>query len=248
VQDLHSAQFPKAAPTPQQAPRRPHPVSRILTWPFRWFWRVKYGLAFLLILAGSILMIPSESARQSTQDFRYDANSSMLAGIPKRDAALVLGAGVLPDHTPTEYLKHRIETAVGLYKAGRVGALIMSGDNSSGHYDEPTSMKAYAVKLGVPADDIVLDYAGYNTYDSCYRAKSVFQQSSLTVVTQGYHLPRAVLTCRKQGIDAIGVAAVRTGRDYTASYIVREHIATAKAYAQFILKPQPTVAGPPEHL
>ncbi len=148
---------------------------------------------------------------------------------------------MLPDGMPTPYLENRIETAAGLYTAGRVGMLVMSGDNRSAHYNEPMVMKAYAVKLGIPADKIIMDPAGFNTYASCYRARAVFQIKNAVVVTQGYHLPRAVMTCRAQGIDAIGVAAKHTGRDWTVNYIVREQLATAVSLARSVLKPQPTV-------
>lgn len=215
----------------------------LLSWPVRWpfvfLWREKWRLICLALLAFMLLLIPSESARGSTKDARFDANSTQMRLIPERDIALVLGAGVLPDHTPTASLKLRIETAVDLYKAGRVKNLLMSGDNSDSNYNEPTSMKAYAVSLGVDAAVIGIDPGGFSTYNSCYRAHAVYNLSSVTVVTQGYHLPRAVMTCAQIGIDTIGVAAKRTGRDYTATYIVREHFATAKAYTKILLQPKP---------
>jgi vancomycin permeability regulator SanA len=138
-------------------------------------------------------------------------------------------------------LEARVKTAVELYKAGKVHFLLMSGDNSNSHYNEPVVMGELAQSLGVREGDIVLDYAGFNTYDSCYRAKHLFKQYELTVVTQGYHLPRAVATCSGLGLHTTGVAALHEGRDFTFTYILREHLSTNKALFQLIAKPKPTV-------
>ncbi len=234
-----------ASVSSRTAAQRLH-VTRILTWPLRQLWYRKWWLLNLIIVAVAILLVVSESARQSTVGQRFDGNTVRMQDVPHHDTALVLGAGVLPDHTPTAYLKARIETAVALYKAHRVDSLLVSGDNSSSHYDEPTVMKTYAVSLGADPSDVIIDYAGYNTYDSCYRAHAIFGVKSITVITQGYHLPRAVMTCRHLDMDTIGVSAKHTTRDWTAAYLIREHLSTAKAYAQLFLKPLPTVLGKPE--
>jgi len=197
----------------------------------------------LVLIVVALLIVISQGVKLSTENVRYNANTTPLQAIPHHDTALVFGAGVRPDHTPTEYLKRRVETAVDLYKAHRVDAIIMSGDNSSSHYNEPEVMKAYAVKLGTDPSDVIVDYAGFNTYDTCYRAGKIFSARSVTVVTQGYHLPRAVMTCQQLGLDTIGVAAKRLERDWTVSYIMREHVSTAKSVVQMVLKPQPTLLG-----
>jgi vancomycin permeability regulator SanA len=168
--------------------------------------------------------------------------------VPHKKVGLVLGAGVLPDGTPTPYLQGRIQAAVELYKAGRVDVLLMSGDNSTKHHNEPTVMKKYAVELGIPAAKVYMDYAGFSTYDSCYRAKEIFGVNEAIVVSQGYHTPRAVFTCQKLGIDAVGVAAMRTSRDYTAAYVARELLAVDKAMFEVTLKPKPTHLGPQEFI
>ena len=214
---------------------------RSLIMPCVWLWRSKWGVLYLALVLSSILLLPSESARLSTRSQRYESGPGQINAVPHRSIGLVFGAGVLPNGTPTEYLKHRVETAVDLYKAGIVDKLLMSGDNSTKHYDEPTVMKNYAVKLGVDPAKIIIDYAGYSTYDSCYRALNVFHVTSAAVITQGYHLPRATMTCSQLGIDAIGVAAKKTGRDWTVSYLLREHISTAKAYMQLMMSPPSTV-------
>ncbi|HET9173717.1 MAG TPA: ElyC/SanA/YdcF family protein [Candidatus Saccharimonadales bacterium] len=155
----------------------------------------------------------------------------------------MFGAGVLPNGQPTQYLRERVQTAVNLYKAGRVKKLLMTGDNGATYYNEPRAMRALAMQLGVPEQNIVLDYAGFNTYDSCYRAHAIFKVHNAVLVSQGYHLPRALMTCNALGINSIGIAAAHTSRDYTASYIAREFLSTDKALVQIIAKPLPTVLG-----
>jgi SanA protein len=126
---------------------------------------------------------------------------------PQAQVALVFGAGLRRDGSPTAILRDRVQSAVELYKSGKVKKLLMSGDNSYLEYNEPGAMREYALSLGVPETDIVLDYAGRRTYDTCYRASNIFGIKSAILVTQPFHLPRAVYTCRKLGIEATGYAA-----------------------------------------
>jgi vancomycin permeability regulator SanA len=107
-------------------------------------------------------------------------------------------------------------------------------------------MKKWALKLGADDKDIVLDYAGYSTYDTCYRANYIFGVHEAVLVTQGYHLPRAVMTCNDLGIKSVGVAALRRGTDVEINYITREWLSTNKSTIQLIAKPKPTVLGNPE--
>lgn len=203
-----------------------------------------YHLGILVLVVFSFIIIaPTVYAKLSTSNLRFDANTTNLQTIPKRDVAVVFGAGVLPSGQPTEYLRNRIITGVDLYKAGRVLKIVMSGDNSSDHYNEPDAMKRYALTLGVPSRAIIEDFAGYSTYDTCYRTGAIFGIRSATLVTQGYHLPRAVMTCRDLGIDAIGVAAIRQGKDSALTYIAREFLSTDKAIVELWLKPRPAVLG-----
>lgn len=127
--------------------------------------------------------------------------------VPQSRAAVVFGAGLLHDGTPSPVLKDRVATAVGLYQAGKVEKILMSGDNRFVDYNEPAAMKEYAMSMGVPEDAIVLDYAGRRTYDTCYRAKEIFGLQEAILVTQRYHLPRALFTCQGMGISVNGVAA-----------------------------------------
>jgi SanA protein len=122
-------------------------------------------------------------------------------------AAIVFGAGLQRDGSPSPVLRDRVQTAADLYFAGKVEKLLMSGDNRFIDYNEPGAMQAYAISLGVPEDAIVLDYAGRRTYDTCYRAKYIFGLEEAILVTQKYHMPRALITCNSIGITARGVAA-----------------------------------------
>ena len=121
--------------------------------------------------------------------------------------AIVFGARVYPDGRLSAMLRDRVETAVLLYHAGKVQKLLVSGDNRFADYDEPGRMMAYAIERGVPAEDIQPDYAGRRTYDTCYRARAIFQLESVVLVTQEFHLPRALFTCRSLGLTAVGVPA-----------------------------------------
>ena len=126
---------------------------------------------------------------------------------PAERVAIVFGARIYPDGRLSAMLQDRVETAVQLYQAGKVKKLLLSGDNRFVNYDEPGRMMEYAISRGVPAEDIQLDYAGRRTYDTCYRAGVIFQLESVVLVTQSFHLPRALFICRNLGIDAVGVRA-----------------------------------------
>lgn len=162
--------------------------------------------------------------------------------------AIVFGAGLYRDGTPMPVLADRVQTAVDLYKSGAVRKLLLSGDNRFPEYNEPEGMRALAVELGVPETDIVLDFAGRSTYDTCYRARSVFGVRKAILVSQAFHLPRAVYLCDQMGIESIGVNADR--RTYRFSSVIewnlREVAADAVALLEVhILHPQP-VLGPME--
>jgi SanA protein len=126
---------------------------------------------------------------------------------PQMRVAIVFGAGLRWDGTPTAILKDRVKTAVDLYQSRKIEKILMSGDNRTAGYNEPAAMSDYAIQLGVPQEDIVLDYAGRRTYDTCYRAVEIFGVSDAVLVTQSFHLPRAIYTCRALGLNAIGVKA-----------------------------------------
>ena len=169
----------------------------------------------LTILLGAILALGLSRLAAEIM-IRAQVVSSDSAGVAP--VAIVFGAGLWRDGTPTPVLQDRVATAADLYFSGKVKKLLMSGDNRFIYYNEPGAMQAYAIKLGVPEEDIVLDYAGRRTYDTCYRARAIFGVRQAIVVTQRYHLTRALLLCNGMGIEAQGVAADR--RIYTrGSYL-----------------------------
>jgi SanA protein len=167
---------------------------------------------------------------------------------PAAPVAIVFGAGLWRDGTPTTVLRDRIATAAELYFSGKVQVILMSGDNSYLDYNEPGAMRDYAISLGVPEAAIVLDYAGRRTYDTCYRAKNIFGIEHAILVTQSFHLPRALYTCNALGLKAVGVPSdLHDYRLYSQIYWqMRELPATLTALLDVhIFKPQP-ILGEPE--
>lgn len=129
--------------------------------------------------------------------------------VPPRCTALVFGAGYWPDGTPSDVMKDRVEAAVELYHAGRVQRLLFSGARRPPAYNEPERMRDYALSLELPERAVTLDYRGWRTYDSCHRARVIFGLQEAVLVSQRYHLPRALYICRGLGLDAVGYAADR---------------------------------------
>lgn len=127
--------------------------------------------------------------------------------VPPVRVGIVFGAGLLRDGSAGPVLSDRVLTAVKLYEAGKVDILLMSGDNRFVDYNEPEAMRQYALERGIPDEDIVLDYAGRRTYDTCYRAKYIFGVNSAVLVTQGFHMPRALTLCNWFGLSSVGVEA-----------------------------------------
>ncbi|MGA7192526.1 MAG: ElyC/SanA/YdcF family protein [Anaerolineales bacterium] len=167
---------------------------------------------------------------------------------PVERVAIVFGAGLTRDGQPTLILRDRVNTAVQLYLSGKVEKLLMSGDNRFVNYNEPEAMRQYALSLGVPDDAIVLDYAGRRTYDTCYRAKAIFRLDSALLVTQQFHLPRALFLCNMLGVQAVGVDAnnYRYWPPLMLIWNIREQLATVGAFWDvYIEKPLP-VLGKPE--
>lgn len=164
---------------------------------------------------------------------------------PNLSVALVFGAGVKANGKLSDALTDRVLTGVELYKAGKVKKLLMSGDNSTKNYDEVTAMKNFAVEKGVPEVDIVLDYAGFDTYDSCYRAREIFDlHSGIILVSQKFHLPRALYICNSLGVQSVGFSADK--RVYATNlWGLREFAAQIKAIVDVeILHSKPKFLGP----
>ena len=171
-----------------------------------------------------------------------------VADSPKAPVAIVFGAGLNYDGTPTAVLRDRVSTAADLYFDGKVEKLLMTGDNRYLDYNEPGGMFEYAVELGVPEEDIVLDYGGRRTYDSCYRASAIFGVTDAILVTQRYHLPRALFLCNQLNIKSSGVVAEKLPYPRRSLLIwkTREIAATLISLRDGWLKPLPPVLGNPE--
>jgi SanA protein len=206
-------------------------------------WRITLNIVRGLVFFGLlILFAPRLITALYALTRIYDVGSA-----PAAKVAIVFGAGLLRDGTPTPVLRDRVATAADLYFNGKVEKLLMSGDNRSVHYNEPGAMKQYAVRLGVPEEAIALDFAGHRTYDTCYRAKAIFNVEQAILVTQHFHLPRALYTCQALGLPSVGVVADR--REYRslslAFWTVRELFATVTAFFDVhITRPLPILGDP----
>ncbi|MCB0064208.1 MAG: YdcF family protein [Caldilineaceae bacterium] len=207
----------------------------------RWLTGGLTGLSLLLFA----LLFPF--GWQTFVQTRYGTAIYTAEQVPAQRVAIVFGARVYGNGRLSAMLRDRVDTAVALYQQGKVDKLLVSGDNSHSDYDEPGAMMAYAISQGVLPADIQPDYGGRRTYDSCYRAQAIFQIDAAILVTQEFHLPRALFLCESLGIDAIGVAADR--RTYHPRSIawseMREVPALVLALVDVIHRAPPPVMGDP---
>jgi vancomycin permeability regulator SanA len=177
-----------------------------------------------------------------------DGHLYSAADVPQRPVAIVLGAGVDDRGKPTPFLEARLELARQLYVTGKVRAILASGDNGQQDYNEVDPMREWLIAQGIPAAKVVGDYAGFDTYSTCVRAKKIFGVSSAILVTQSFHLARAVALCRKMGIDAVGVG----DRTMRGAYFwwhwgaARDRLACVKAVFDMTVDPGPKFLGPHE--
>ncbi len=211
----------------------------------KWFLLNQHLIFLVLVLI--MVLIPfalNSYVKRATSKYRYNDPTK----IPIQPVAIVFGAGLWEDGSPTPMLADRVQGAVDLYKLGRVKKILMTGDNSTPDYNEVKAMAEYAISRGVSVDNITLDYAGFSTYESCYRAEKIFGITEAILVTQSYHLPRAVYICRQFGVDAIGLGRPDWGiyrNDSMRRYSTRELLAVLKAlWEVHITRPQPTFLGP----
>lgn len=201
-------------------------------------------LAVLLILAlaGGLLVLGIDlGVRASVKDrILTQEEAAKLSDI---DCIIVLGCKVGADGTLSHMLEDRLKQGVALYELGAAPKLLMSGDHGTVGYDEVNAMKGYAVEQGVPSEDVFMDHAGFSTYETVYRARDVFCADRVLLVTQEYHLHRALYIAKELGLEAYGVAA-----DYRTYYgqlsrDVRELLARVKDFGMCILQPEPTYLG-----
>jgi SanA protein len=201
---------------------------------------VGLGLALLVGLA----VAPRVVTALWAQGHIYSAED-----VPARRVTIIFGARVMPGGRPSHMLADRVATGAALYHAGKTDVLLLTGDNSVVTYNEPEAMRQYALRLGVPEDAIVLDYAGFRTYDSCYRARDIFQVDEAILVTQAFHLPRALLLCNDLGINVVGVAAdYQRPEGYSTRSMLfsqaREFPAVTVAVYDLLRRPEPVLGDP----
>ncbi|MFD7699827.1 vancomycin high temperature exclusion protein [Streptomyces caelestis] len=187
-----------------------------------------------------LALLPAAWLRVTTDD-----RLRTTADVPRTDVAVVFGAG-LWDGEPSPYLAHRLDAAAELYHAGRIEVVLVTGDNSREEYDEPDAMRAYLTRHGVPGTRIVSDHAGFDTWDSCVRAKEIFGVDRAVLISQGFHIRRAVALCEAAGVTPYGVG-VDDRHDVTWYYGgVREIFAAGKAALDAVFRPDPRFLGPRE--
>jgi SanA protein len=205
----------------------------------KFLWRLALILC-LLVLCGLFLPKLVIMLFAAPRTFTVD-------DVPTERVAIVFGAGLLRDGSAGPVLRDRVETAAQLYQHGNVGKILMSGDNRFVNYNEPEAMRQYALDLGIPDSAIVLDYAGRRTYDTCYRASVIFKVDAAILVTQSFHLPRALFLCNSFGVESTGVEANNTYfRKVSRLYWnTRELFATTQAvWDVYVSKPLPVLGNP----
>lgn len=218
-------------------------MKHLLSGNYQWLKRGIFSLMMLgifgiLALAGINVYVKASVSKKLYQQAQADE-------LPKVDCLLVLGAGLKADGSPNFMLQDRLNAAISLYRKGISRRLLMTGDHGRKDYNEVQAMKDYAIQAGVPADHIFMDHAGFSTYESAYRAKNVFQISSAVIITQKYHLYRALYCAEKLGIDAYGMTAKEV--PYGGQWIrdAREVVARSKDVAYCLLRKKPTYLGEP---
>ena len=194
-------------------------------------------VVILVCVFGINAYVKISTKNQIIQENEYDKLSDI-------DCIIVLGAGVWGDK-PSHMLEDRLLEGIKLYENNVSSKIIMSGDHGKKDYDEVNIMKNYAIEKGVPSENIFMDHAGFSTYESMYRAKEIFQAEKILIVTQKYHLYRAVYDARALGLDAYGVAS--DPRSYAGQIYrdIREILARNKDFIYSIIKPEPTYLGEP---
>lgn len=189
-------------------------------------------IIYALAVNGAIMNAVSGKIKQTEEVSEFGA-----------DCILVLGAGIRKDGTPSDMLADRLKVAIDLYESGAAPCLLLSGDHSRPDYDEVGAMMEYVRQAGVPEEAIVPDYAGFSTYESVYRARDIFSAERVIIVTQEYHLYRALYIAEALGGEAVGVSSDL--RSYRGQFMreAREILARNKDFIYTILKPEPTYLG-----
>jgi len=203
--------------------------------------RLLFGLILLFAAGIGAVFGVNTYVQASVQD--RILTEEQAAELEEIDCVLVLGCGLEADGSPSPMLHDRLQQGVALYQKEAAPKLLVSGDHGREEYDEVNAMKRFAEEQGVPSEDVFMDHAGFSTYESVYRARDIFQVRRMVIVTQEYHLSRALYIAKRLGIEAWGVPAdPRTYSGQTARDL-REILARDKDFLTCILKPKPTYLG-----
>jgi len=197
-------------------------------------------LVIIMVVIGLIVLRINFYVKTSTE--KQIIENGDYSNLKNIDCIIVLGAGVWGE-SPSPMLQDRLLESIDLYKKGVSSKIIMSGDHGREEYDEVNVMKQYAIDNGVPSEDIFMDHAGFSSYDSIYRVKEIFGAEKIVIVTQKYHLYRALHIANSLGIEAYGVGA--DPRQYVGAMYreIREILARNKDYVKCLFKPEPTYLG-----
>ncbi len=201
-----------------------------------------FTLLLCLCLIGGIALI-SINARVKKVTKSEIITPDEAASLENIDCIIVLGCQVKADGSLSHMLRDRLMRGVELYKNGAAPKLIMSGDHGQKNYDEVNAMKQYAIDNGVPSEDVFMDHAGFSTYETVYRARDIFKAKKVIIVTQKYHLHRAIYIAKQLGIEAYGVSADLNRYAGQSMRDVREILARNKDFVKCIFKPKPTYLG-----
>lgn len=202
--------------------------------------KIAFVLAFLALVFIAItnIIVVNSTQRNIISDLNDETFKDK-----KYDCIVVLGAGIKPDGRPSDMLKDRLDTAISAYNMGKSEKILLTGDHGQKHYDEVNAMRDYMISKGIPDEVIYLDHAGFSTYDSMYRLKEVFCTENALVVTQKYHLYRALYIAESFGIDAYGISADKHIYSGQKARDAREILARSKDFVSCIIKVKPKFLG-----
>lgn len=211
-----------------------------LKFKFKYIIKAITALVFLGIIGVLLLASINIYMKQAVSD---NIISEQEAATLNADCILILGAGVYSNGSPSPMLQDRMLQGIKLYEKGASKKLLMSGDHGRVQYDEVNVMKQFAIDKGIPSEDVFMDHAGFSTYESIYRARDIFQAKKIIIITQDYHLYRALYISKELGLDAYGVAANLGTYGGQRSRDLREVLARAKDFTYCLVKPKPTFLG-----
>ncbi len=198
----------------------------------------KYG--FISTIIGLLFILGLDYyIRKTTSKYIF----SNIEKVPNCYTALVLGAKVYDDGRLSGVLKDRVDTGLDLYRLGKIKRFLLSGDHGRKDYDEVNQMEKYLVSKGVKEESIFLDHAGFDTYDSAYRAKHIFLVDDVIIISQNFHIKRAIYIARKLGLDAYGVKADKHNYGIAKKMLIREKIANIKAFLELLIKKESKYLG-----